>query len=137
MNPKRRNDDLFISTLHELHNEVPKELLQSLLEHLHNVRQSNPNSAQTAEACLAGLTSDASTLLQVLTAAYLINGGILLKHTYNEKEEQELGLIELEEKHNSFGLTENLLQEFHARTPPPPSHTGSATPPPPEPAPPA
>ena len=134
---QKRHNDLFISTLHELHNEAPRELLHSLREHLHAVRQSNPNSAQTAEACLAGLTSDASTLLHVLTAAYLINGGVMLKHTYDEKEENELSLTELEEELNSFGLTEDLLQEFHARTPPPPSHTGSATPPPPEPAPPS
>ena len=134
---QKRHNDLFISTLHELHNEAPRELLHSLREHLHAVSQSKPNSAQTAEACLAGLTSDASPLLHVLTAAYLINGGVMLKHTHDEKEDTELSLTELEEELNSFGLTEDLLQEFHARTPPPPSHTGSATPPPPEPAPPS
>ena len=49
--------------------------------------------------------SDASTLLNVLTAAYLINVGVMLKHTYDEKEEQELSLTELEEELNSFAHT--------------------------------
>ena len=53
--------------------------------------------------------SDASTLLNVLTAAYLINVGVMLKHTYDEKEEQELSLTELEEELNSFAHTHTHL----------------------------
>ena len=90
----QRHSDLFISALHELHDEAPIELLRSLRESLEHIRAHNPQSAQTAEACLAGLASDSSTLLHVLTAAYLINGGVMLKHTLPE--EQELTLTELE-----------------------------------------
>ena len=45
---QKRHYYLFILTLHELHNEAPKELRQSLQEHLRTVCQSNPNSTQTA-----------------------------------------------------------------------------------------
>jgi hypothetical protein len=75
-------NDLFTTTVRELQNEAPIELLRGLRTHLDQVRSSLPNSlsAKTAEACLAGLASDGSTLLDVLTAAYLINGGVMLKH---------------------------------------------------------
>ena len=77
--PKTTND-LFITTLHELHCEAPIELLTSLRTQLEQIKSTNPNCAQTAEACLKGLSSDRSSLLHVLTAAYLINGGVMIKH---------------------------------------------------------
>lgn len=91
-----KHNDLFLTTLHELHNEAPIELLRSLRDSLEHIRHSNPNSANTAEACLAGLADDSSTLLHVLTAAYLINGGVMLKHPVEEP--KELSLTELEEE---------------------------------------
>ena len=107
----QRHSDLFISALHELHDEAPIELLRSLRESLEHIRAHNPQSAQTAEACLAGLASDSSTLLHVLTAAYLINGGVMLKHQVSSEEEGE-------EKHEKkaesldFGDLEAEIQRF-------------------------
>ena len=71
--------DLFQSTLAELHQEAPIELLRSLRKRLEGMRVYNPNSARTAEACLLALASDSCPLLHVLTAAYLVNGGVMLK----------------------------------------------------------
>lgn len=79
--------DLFQTTLKELHNAAPIELLQSLRESLEHIRKSNPNSARTAKACLLALASDKSPLLHVLTAAYLVNGGVMLKQLPTEEEE--------------------------------------------------
>lgn len=94
-------NDLFLSTLRDdLHNEAPKELLKSMRESLRHIKDHNPNSAQTAEACLAGLASDSSTLLHVLTAAYLINGGVMLKHPVEEP--KELTIEEVEEELKSL-----------------------------------
>jgi hypothetical protein len=113
-------DDLFITTLHELHCEAPIELLTSLRSQLGQIKLNNPNCAQTAEACLNGLASDRSSLLHVLTAAYLINGGVMIKHqAVNEEEKSEKkGLImenidignefdSLEEELNNFSITIN------------------------------
>lgn len=123
-----KHSDLFITTLHELHSKAPAELLGSLREHLDHIKHNNPNSAQTAEACLAGLASDDSTLLHVLTAAYLINGGVMLKHTM-EEENQEKTLADLEEELLSFGITEDLAQEtFCGRQSPPHPHERGAPP---------
>lgn len=73
-------NDLFLTTLHDLHTRAPIELLESLRSQLEHIRLTNPNCAQTAKACLEGLSSDQSTLLHVLTAAYLVNGGVMIKH---------------------------------------------------------
>jgi hypothetical protein len=97
-----------------LHQEAPTELLKSLRERLEYIRANNPQSAQTAEACLRGLGPDKSTLLHVLTAAYLINGGVMLKHHAidtsregdggegDEVSERDFDFNDLEEELNRF-----------------------------------
>lgn len=108
---KTKQNDLFITTLHELHSEAPTELLNSLRAQLKQIKSTNPNCAQTAEACLDGLASDQSSLLHVLTAAYLINGGVMIKHqAVSEVEEKEDKLDDfdsLEEELNNFSITIN------------------------------
>jgi hypothetical protein len=89
-----KSDDLFFSTLEQLHGQAPVELLNTLRAQLSLIKQTNPNCAQTAEACLYGLKSDRSTLLHVLTAAYLINGGVMLKHQVNADSDPEDELSE-------------------------------------------
>jgi hypothetical protein len=86
--PKKSND-LFFTTLEQLHGPAPTDLLNTLRAQLHLIKKTNPNSAQTAEACLDGLVSDRSTLLHVLTAAYLINGGVMLKHQLTSEENED------------------------------------------------
>lgn len=119
----KHSNDLFTTTLHELHYEAPIELLNSLRSQLGQIKSTNPNSAQTAEACLDGLASDRSTLLHVLTAAYLINGGVMIKlQAVNEEEKLESKAGEsalsgkldisnefdsLEEELNNFSITIN------------------------------
>lgn len=132
MQAHQKHSDLFITTLHELHSKAPLELLGSLRAHLEHIRQSNPNSAQTAEACLAGLASDNSTLLHVLTAAYLINGGVMLKHALGEEppqegEREEKSLADLEEELLSLGLSED-PETLYGRTPPPSQPQRGASP---------
>ena len=85
------------------------DLLNTLRAQLKLIQQTNPNSAQTAEACLDGLVSDRSTLLHVLTAAYLINGGVMLKHqlTKDVEDDEEVGLDfgDLEDELDKFSLS--------------------------------
>jgi hypothetical protein len=90
-------NDLFIEALHELHSRAPPELLSSLRAQLEQIRLTNPNSAQTARACLEGLASDESSLLHVLTAAYLINGGVMIKHQAAADEEERSESLEASE----------------------------------------
>ena len=110
MQPARKND-LFFTTLEQLHSPAPMDLLNTLRAQLKLIQQTNPNSAQTAEACLDGLVSDRSTLLHVLTAAYLINGGVMLKHqlTKDVEDDEEVGtdldFADLENELDKFSLS--------------------------------
>ena len=114
------HNDLFQSTFNELHQEAPAELLRSLRERLEHIRATNPQSTQTADACLRGLRPDNSTLLHVLTAAYLINGGVMLKHNAIDSEQEEETLeSESREKDFDFKDLEEELNRFSE--PPPPS----------------
>ncbi len=104
----KATNDLFTTALQELHSRAPIELLSSLRAQLEQIKLTNPNSAQTARACLEGLESDQSTLLHVLTAAYLINGGVMLKHQAEpEDPPKELGseFDSLEEELSRFSLS--------------------------------
>lgn len=107
-------NDLFITTLHELHCEAPVELLRSLRARLEQIKLSNPNCAQTAEACLDGLASDKSSLLHVLTAAYLINGGVMIKHSAVSEEERSGLANDCADRHGLYqkSQTSDLGGEF-------------------------
>jgi hypothetical protein len=117
MTTRPKQNDLFITTLHELHSEAPAELLSSLRAQLKQIKLTNPNCAQTAEACLEGLASDQSSLLHVLTAAYLINGGVMIKHQAVNETVEEVKLDQnldfatdfdsLEEELNNFSISIN------------------------------
>ena len=111
---REERNDLFQSAFIELHQEAPTELITSLRERLEHIRANNPQSAQTAEACLRGLASDKSTLLHVLTAAYLINGGVMLKHQTidTEKEEEEIEDTDAQAAGFDFGDLEEELSRF-------------------------
>ena len=84
MHNSQNTNDLFVLTMGQLHQEAPPGLVESLKTSLEQIRRKNPNSAQTAKSCLDGLAASERggpcTLLKVLTAAYLINGGVMLKY---------------------------------------------------------
>jgi hypothetical protein len=115
---REAHNDLFQSTFMELHQEAPAELLRSLRERLEHIRATNPQSAQTADACLRGLRPDNSTLLHVLTAAYLINGGVMLKHNSIDAEQEE-ETLESEDRGGDFDF-KDLEEELNRFTEPPP-----------------
>ena len=78
----------------QLHQEAPPGLVESLKTSLEQIKRKNPNSAQTAKSCLDGLAAGEGegqpcTLLRVLTAAYLINGGVMLKYQESSSDNEE------------------------------------------------
>ena len=126
-------NDLFAITMGQLHQEAPPGLVESLKASLEQIGRKNPNSAQTAKSCLDGLDEQEGpcSLLKVLTAAYLINGGVMLKHALGEEpqqegEKEEKSLADLEEELLSLGLNED-PETLYGRTPPPaPPERGAA-----------
>jgi len=66
-----------------------------MIDHLEFIKSRYPHKEKTVLECLNGLKSDAN-LLHILVAAYVINGGILLKFSENEKNLQTLSSDDLD-----------------------------------------
>ena len=108
MSNNNSENDLFVTTLLELGNEAPVELVARLRAQLEHISSTNPNRAQTARSCLKGLGSEVMpTFMHVLTAAYLINGGVMLKEDGSDlTEELEAFEKELQGLHLEAGCGE-------------------------------
>jgi hypothetical protein len=115
----QQKNDLFAITLRQLHQEAPVELLQSLRSTLDSIKRKNPNNAQTAQSCLDGLAMENCSLMHVLTAAYLINGGVMLKHQAEEQEIEKKTTSNLDEDFD-FKELEEELRKFHPEGEPKP-----------------
>lgn len=79
-----------------MYRTAPPELVTGFREKMDFIRVRYKHNEKTVESCLKGLGS-APTLLQLLTAAFVVNGGVLFKHGPNleeqEAEEQELSKL--------------------------------------------
>ena len=93
-------DDVFQHALKQVHREAPPELVTGFKEKMDFIKLRYKHNERTVESCLKGL-SERPTLLELLTAAFVVNGGVLFKHgpLMEEEERQEKEL-------------EDLIQEF-------------------------
>jgi len=89
-------DDAFQDALSQIHKPAPHELITGFKEKMTFIKTRYTHSEKTVRSCLAGL-SPTPTLLELLTAAFVINGGILFKHgpTPDEEEEDDKELNQL------------------------------------------
>jgi len=99
----------FAHALEEVHKPPSEELLHSMRTRLEFLRMRYPHSVGSVAECLEGLSAENSpTLLKILVAAYVINGGVLLKHgaTIREQEEEEEDFQELIRQIDRFSTEE-------------------------------
>jgi hypothetical protein len=89
-------DDVFQHALRQVHREAPSELVAGFKEKMDFIKLRYKHNERTVESCLKGL-SEKPTLMELLTAAYVVNGGVLFKHgpLLDEEERQERELEEL------------------------------------------
>ena len=95
----------FSHALDEVNKPPSEELLHSMRTRLEFLRMRYPHSVSSVAECLDGLSAEnGPTLLKILVAAYVINGGVLLKHgaTIREQEEEEKDFEELIRQINRF-----------------------------------
>ena len=92
-NPATRQDDVYEHATKQVHRPAPPELVAGFKAKMDFIKLRYTHNEKTVESCLKGLGST-PTLLQLLTAAFVVNGGVLFKHGPNleeqEAEEQEL-----------------------------------------------
>ncbi len=65
--------------MREVFNPVSDELMTGFTKKMTFILENSPHSKKTVECCLKEM-SEKPTLVELLAAAYLVNGGLLFKH---------------------------------------------------------
>ena len=100
-------DDVFQHALKQVHREAPPELVAGFKEKMDFIKLRYKHNERTVESCLKGL-SESPTLLELLTAAFVVNGGVLIKHgpQLDEEERRERELEDLIHEFDGFSQEE-------------------------------
>lgn len=89
-------DDVYKHAMKLVFREAPPELVTGFLEKMNFIKVRYKHNEKTVQSCIEGM-SDPPTLLELLTAAFVVNGGVLFKHgpslQEEEAEEQELSQL--------------------------------------------
>lgn len=87
---------MYEHAMKQVHRPAAPELVTGFKEKMDFIKIRYKHNEKTVESCLRGL-GDTPTLLQLLTAAFVVNGGVLFKHgpllEEQELDEQELSRI--------------------------------------------
>ncbi len=121
------SDDVFQHALLQIHQEAPPELVKSFLEKMRFIRTHYPHSETTIESCLDGL-SEPPTLLELLVAAFVVNGGLLFKHgpeLVDDPDEEETFRGFMQEIERLGLSTEDPVKNKEEAGSPPPPETQS------------
>ena len=99
-----RQDDVYEHAIKQVHRAAPPELVAGFKEKMDFIKLRYKHNETTVESCLKGLGGE-PTLLQLLTAAFVVNGGVLFKHgpSIDEEERDEHELDDLIQEFDSFG----------------------------------
>jgi hypothetical protein len=94
--PGARQDDVFEHAMRQVYRPAAPELVAGFREKMDFIKLRYKHNERTVESCLNGL-GPSPTLLQLLTAAFVVNGGVLFKHgpTLDEEETEEQELSKL------------------------------------------
>jgi hypothetical protein len=91
-----RHDDVFEHAMRQVNRPAPPELVTGFRQKMDFIKIRYKHNEKTVESCLRGLGEE-PTLLQLLTAAFVINGGVLFKHgpllDEEERDEHELSRL--------------------------------------------
>lgn len=81
-------DDVFKDAMKEVFREAPPELVTGFKEKMKFIQEQYKHSKTTVQSCLEGMDNPPK-LVELLTAAYVINGGLLFKHGESHQETEE------------------------------------------------
>ncbi len=82
-----RMSDVYKDTMKEIFREAPPELVEGFKKKMGFIQDQYQHSKKTVQSCLEGM-ADPPTLVELLAAAYLVNGGLLFKHEGEQKTDQ-------------------------------------------------
>jgi hypothetical protein len=100
-----RQDDVFEHAIKQVHRPATPEMVAGFREKMDFIKLRYKHNEKTVESCLKGLGAE-PTLLQLLTAAFVVNGGVLFKHgpLLDEEEQGELELSRLIQEFDEIGV---------------------------------
>lgn len=71
--------DVFKDAMIQIFREASPDLMQGFKKKMEFIQEQDQHRKSTVQKCLDGM-NDAPPLLELLVAAYVVNGGIFLKH---------------------------------------------------------
>ena len=80
----------FSTVMQSMHEEVSEEFAKNIIRKVAEIKCAHPELSKKADSCLKGLTQAKPTLLNVLAAVYMLNGGVALKYQESEGEFEAL-----------------------------------------------
>jgi hypothetical protein len=72
-------DDVFKDAMKEIFRDAPPELVAGFKDKMRFIQSQYKHSKTTVQSCLEGM-DDPPKLVELLVAAYVVNGGLLFKH---------------------------------------------------------
>lgn len=72
-------NDVYAHAVRQIQQPATPELVKGFREQMLFIRERYKHNAKTVDSCLGGMR-DPPTLLELLTAAFVVNGGVLFKH---------------------------------------------------------
>lgn len=99
------NEDDFEHAMKDIMQPAPHECLTSMRNHLEFIKTRHPHTETKIKHCLKGLEGT-PTMLRVLVAAYVLNGGVPLKYSLSKES--------IEMRQNIDSDVDDLLKEMDA-----------------------
>jgi hypothetical protein len=109
--PYTAMDDVFKDAMKQIFREASPDLTQGFKKKMGFIQDQDKHRKSTVQKCLDGM-SETPPLLELLVAAYVVNGGIFFKHGESETEDLEY---------------KELLEEMEGLNLPPPPRARSTT----------
>ena len=81
-------EDEFEHSMMEAGEPAPERFVKEFTQTMRLVSARHPHTARAVESCLKGLAGT-PTMLHVLVAAYVLNGGIPIKYDFGEEVEED------------------------------------------------
>jgi len=106
-------DDVFKDAMKEIFRDAPPELVTGFKEKMRFIQSQYKHNTTTVQSCLEGM-DDPPKLVELLVAAYVVNGGLLFKH----------GEMAAEEDDEAYTRLMQEMEELQCS--PPPSKTPAA-----------
>ena len=81
-------DNVFKDAMRQVFNPAPPELVAGFRRKMGFIQEQYKHNRTTVQSCLDGMAEHPS-LLELLTASYVVNGGLLFKHGESHQETEE------------------------------------------------